>query len=72
MNADDRAITLAKALRVLSPGGRLLLADALHSAAYADALRAAGAADVSVRPLGPRVWFGRPWFVLRMVTACKP
>jgi len=70
-DADDRAGALAEALRVLRPGGRLLLADALHTSAYAHALRAAGAEDVSVRPLGPRVWFGGPWFVLKMVTARK-
>jgi arsenite methyltransferase len=71
-DAADRAAALAEALRVLRPGGRLLLADALHTSAYADTLRAAGAEDVSVRPLGPRVWFGGPWFVLKMVSARKP
>ena len=67
----DRAAALAEALRVLRPGGRLLLADVFHTGAYAAALRSAGAEDVSVRPLGPRVWFGGPWFVLKMVSARK-
>jgi SAM-dependent methyltransferase len=71
-NSDDRATAVSEALRVLRPGGRLLLADALHTDAYADTLRKAGALDVTVRPLGWRVWYGGPWFVLSMVTAHRP
>jgi len=70
--ADDRRRAVREALRVLRPGGRLLLADALHATAYADTLREAGAQDVAVRPLGWRVWYGGPWFVLSMVTARHP
>jgi arsenite methyltransferase len=71
-DSDDRATAVSEALRVLRPGGRLLLADALHTEAYADTLRRAGALDVTVRPLGWRVWCGEPWFGLSMVTAHRP
>ena len=64
-----RRAALGEAVRVLRPGGRLLVADVLHIDEYADALRAVGAQDVSVRPLGWRVWFGGPWFTLTMVSA---
>lgn len=69
--ADDRRTAVTEALRVLRPGGRLLLADAMHTSEYADTLRQAGALDVMVRPLGWRVWYGGPWFVVSMVTARK-
>ena len=68
---DDRGTALTEALRVLRPGGRLLLADALHTDAYAATLLRSGARDVAVRPLGWRVWDGGPWFGLSMVTARK-
>ena len=38
--------------RVLKPGGRLLIFDVLHTASYAGALRAEGAEDVALSPVG--------------------
>jgi arsenite methyltransferase len=70
--ADDRSTAVTEALRVLRPGGRLLLADAFHIEAYADTLRRAGAQDITVRSLGWRVWYGGPWSRLSMVAACRP
>ena len=68
---DDRDGAVAEALRVLRPGGRLLLADAMHTDEYAATLRWFGAQDIAVRPLGWRVWYSGPWFALSMVTARK-
>jgi arsenite methyltransferase len=70
--AEDRDSAVIEAMRVLRPGGRLLLADAMHTDAYAATLRRSGAQDVAVRPLGWRVWYGGPWFGRSMVTARKP
>jgi arsenite methyltransferase len=70
--ADDRGTAVTEALRVLRPDGRLLLADAMHTDAYAATLREAGAQDVMVRSLGWRVWYGGPWTPLSMVSARKP
>jgi arsenite methyltransferase len=69
--AEDRDSAVVESLRVLRPGGRLLLADAMHTDAYAATLRRSSAQGVSVRPLGWRVWYGGPWFGLSMVTARK-
>jgi SAM-dependent methyltransferase len=68
---DGRAAAVTEALRVLRPGGRLLLADFRHTDAYARTLRGAGAQDVTVRNLGWRFWYGAPWFATRMVSGTK-
>lgn len=49
-----------EALRILEPGGRLVLVDIRGARHYAAHLRAAGATEVTVRRLGPAGWFGGP------------
>ncbi|MEK6443854.1 class I SAM-dependent methyltransferase [Pseudonocardia sp. T1-2H] len=66
--ADGRARALDEAVRVLRPGGRLLLADFRHTEEYRRHL--GPAADV--RSLGPCYWYGGPWAATRMVTLAKP
>lgn len=67
-----RAQAIGEAYRVLAPGGRLLIADFQHTPAYAATLRDQGAHDVAVTDLGPRFWYGAPWFATHLVTATKP
>jgi SAM-dependent methyltransferase len=57
--------------RVLRPGGRILLVDLKHTAAYAARLTDLGATDVTERGLGWRFWFGGPWVAARVATARK-
>jgi SAM-dependent methyltransferase len=71
-DAAGRAKALDEAVRVLKPGGRLLIADILFAAAYARQLREHGMADVAVCGLGWRFWYGGPWVAARLVTATKP
>ena len=71
-NAEGRSVAVTEALRVLRPGGRLVLADAFRTSEYAQTLRQAGARDVTVRSLGWRVWYGGPWLGMSAVTARKP
>jgi len=66
----DQAI--AEAVRVLRPGGRLMLADIRATRRYQDRLAALGMLDVARRGLGWRFWWGGPWAATHLVTATKP
>jgi cyclopropane fatty-acyl-phospholipid synthase-like methyltransferase len=58
---------LDEALRVLRPGGRLLVADVRHTSSYRKHL----GHTATNRRLGPRYWYGGPWAATTMVTATK-
>jgi ubiquinone/menaquinone biosynthesis C-methylase UbiE len=49
---EERDQAVREMLRVLKPGGRLMIFDILHTGAYAQTLRDAGASDVALSPLG--------------------
>ncbi|RNI20653.1 class I SAM-dependent methyltransferase [Flexivirga caeni] len=71
-DVEGRFRVLDEALRVLRPGGRLVVADIRTVRRYANHLRSVGAAEVTVRGLGPGFWFGGPWQATSVVTATKP
>ena len=66
-----RAAAVTEALRVVRPGGRILIADFKNSRYYVAVLERAGAADGRIRKLGWRFWFGGPWFGSSMAEARK-
>lgn len=66
--ADGRACAISEAMRVLRPGGRLLIADFRHADDY---LRQLGPTARS-RSLGPDYWYGGPWAGTTLVTITKP
>ena len=70
--AEGRANALNEALRVLRPGGRLVIADIKYAKRYASHLETTEAVDVARRSLGPSFWFGGPWQAATLVTATKP
>ncbi len=70
-DAAGRAQAMEEALRVLKPGGRLLIADIRAARQYRDLLRQVGMVDVATRPLGWRFWYGGPWMATTLVTATK-
>jgi arsenite methyltransferase len=61
-----RHATIDEALRVLRPGGRLLIADFKSTKQYQTWI-GAQLPHVSVRRLGRRYWYGGPWAATRLV-----
>jgi arsenite methyltransferase len=67
-----RRQALEEAVRVLRPGGRLMIADLRLTSFYRDTLVALGMQDVRRKGLGWRMWWGGPWGATYVVTATKP
>lgn len=66
-----RLTAVDEAVRVLRPGGRLLLADLRSTGAYVNHLESLGMIDVQRRGLGWRMWWGGPWMATHLVAAKK-
>lgn len=66
----DRAIE--EAVRVLGPGGRLMIADLWFTSQYHSRLAEFGMTEVTRRQLGWRMWWTGPWLATYLVTARKP
>jgi SAM-dependent methyltransferase len=67
-----REKAVAEAVRVLRPGGRLMIADIRGTGRHRAQLAAMGIDDVERRRLGWHFWWGGPWAPTRLVTATKP
>jgi SAM-dependent methyltransferase len=68
--SERRLQALDEAVRVLKPGGRMLIVDLMWTRTYAGRLRALGLSNVRERNLGWRCWYG-PWMGANLVTALK-
>ena len=69
---EDRRKAISEAVRVLEPGGKIIIADTSHTEEYADWLSEAGMESVTVQDLGVRGWWGGPWMPTSAVTASRP
>jgi arsenite methyltransferase len=67
-----RAQAIDEAVRVLRPGGRLLIADLFSVSQYRARLAELGLQDIAVGNLGWRMWWSGPWLPTCLVTASKP
>jgi arsenite methyltransferase len=67
-----RAKAISEAVRVLRPGGRLMIADIRATAQHQKQLTNLEMKDVARRRLGWRFWWGGPWGATRLVSATKP
>src|SRR6516225_7216317 len=67
-----REKAISEAVRVLRPGGRLLIADIRGTRQHQAQLVKFGMNDVARRGLGWRFWWCDPFGVTRLVTATKP
>jgi len=66
-SADGRYRAVDEAMRVLRPGGQLLIADISHMARKYAAHIGGGA----LRGLGPGYWYSGPWFGVTLLYAVK-
>jgi SAM-dependent methyltransferase len=71
-DAAGRAQAIDEAVRILKPGGRLLIADFRATPQYLERLRRRGMAAVQQRQLDWRFWYGGPWGATKLVSATKP
>jgi len=66
-----REKAIEEAVRVLRPGGRLMIADIFATRQYSAHLTKLGMRNVECHGLGWRLWWSGPWLATRLVTACK-
>jgi SAM-dependent methyltransferase len=67
-----REKAIDEAVRVLRPGGRLMIADIRATRQHQTQLARLGMSDLTRRGLGWRFWWGSPLAATRLVTATKP
>ncbi|GAC1362034.1 MAG: class I SAM-dependent methyltransferase [Ktedonobacteraceae bacterium] len=71
-DASGRAQAISEAVRVLKPGGRLLIADFRSTQPYVKQLQDLDMSHVNHHMLDWRFWFGGPWAATKLLTASKP
>lgn len=70
--ASGRRQAIHEAVRVLKPGGTLVIVDFRETQHYEDYLRALGIETITHHSLGWRFWYIGPWTAPQLVKAQKP
>jgi SAM-dependent methyltransferase len=68
---EGRAAAITEAIRVLKPGGRLLIVDISKVSEYRKSLDSLGITPTSDAPAGWRMWWSGPWMSSRILTATR-
>ncbi|MFI9510013.1 class I SAM-dependent methyltransferase [Nocardia sp. NPDC052566] len=71
-SADGRIAAVREAVRVLRPGGHLVIADIGRTHEYETTLATLGALSLARHRLDYRMWWGGPWLSTYAVTAIAP
>lgn len=67
-----RARAIDEGVRVLKPGGKLVIVDFRATNEYVERLKQGGLRDVRQQTLDWRFWYGGPWAAAKLITASKP
>src|SRR5262249_2035059 len=69
---EGRKQSIDEAVRVLKPGGRLVIVDLHATQWYGERLRELGMTNITHQTLDWRFWYGGPWAAPKLVMAQKP
>ena len=71
-NPEGRKQAINEAVRVLKPGGRLVIADFRETQRYGERLSELGMTEEAHHTLDWRFWYSGPWTATKLVSARKP